>query len=458
MRRWRPSIQLQIFVAITCVAALIIGAFGTLVIARVQARANVLAHQAAQEDARIVALIASRGLERASFAVAVRTLRRSGALFRFGSGDADTRVQFLGSKGGRVFDSADGKTKKAAPERPLPADIAAALADSPLAEPFLVDDRHVAAAVPIHKNDKVVGVVRVVKPSLGVRGILSDLAPEVLLLASGLAMLALVFALLVGRSLSRPIRDLTTATRSIAAGSRARALPEPRGREVADLTQAFEEMRRELQDKNRIEKLTQDLSHELKNPLAAIRALTEALELGAIKDAEAGPRMVRRIDQSVERLDGIVADLLALARLEAKGIDRSGKIELARLAREAAAQVEAAREITLALGDLPAVRGDAVWLRRAIANLLSNAIEAGGRATLRAEVEDQQVRIVVTNPGEIPESVRHNLFERFVSRRPEGTGLGLAIVRSVAEAHGGHARLLEAGPPEVQIGMILPVN
>jgi len=459
MKRWRPSIQLQIFAAITTVAAVIIAGFSALVVVRVQSRADALAFEAAREDARLVALIASRGLDKSavSFRVAVRGLRKSGALFRFGEGDTNTRVQFYDVEGHRVFDSE--QTDEHRSDAPATEDVVRALARAPLDTPTLAPDGYVAAAVPIEKDERAVGAVRVLKPSLGMQGILAHLAPEVTLLAGGFVFLALLMALAIGRSLSRPIRTLTDATRQIAAGNRAVALPSPRGREVADLTGAFEDMRRELEDMNRIERLTQDLSHELKNPVAAIRSLTETLDAGAIRDPEAGPRLVRRSDEAIRRLDAIVTDLMALARLEAKGIDRDRKIDMARLAREAVAEVQSGRDAKIAvdIAELPLMRGDPAWLRRALINLLTNALDAGGRASLRLLAVDGQLVVTVANPGEVPESVRANMFERFVTRRPEGTGLGLAIVRGVSEAHGGSARLENPGPPDVRINMLLPI-
>jgi two-component system, OmpR family, sensor histidine kinase CreC len=438
------------------------------VTARIQTRTHALAFQAATEDARLVGLIANRGLEQSgtTFRAAIRSLRASGALFRFGAGPGDTRVQFYDANGRCQFDS--GVTEEDLDRRPRIADdrtapdVADALRGSTRDEPFLLDAEHVAAAAPIRKDDRVVGVIRIIKPSLGMQVILEELAPEIMLLAACFVALVVAIALVLGRSLSRPVKRLTAATRKIAAGARSQSLPEPRGREVAELTEAFYEMRRELEDRRRIERLSQDLSHELKNPIAAIRSLSEALAAGALTDPEAGPRLLARIDEATGRLEAIVTDLLALARLEAKGIDRAGRVELARLVAEARAEALAghpeAPVVEVDVNVPQAVPGDAVWLKRALVNLLTNAIEASGRAKLRALIDGDKVRVTVSNPGEVPLSVREHLFERFVTRRPQGTGLGLAIVASVADAHGGMAYLAEPGPPEVVIGLSWPAT
>lgn len=473
--RWHPSIRLQIFFAITLVASLIMAGFGFLVVERVGMRANALAHRAALEDARLISLIASRGLDSSegrdnagapsgrdrsrSFHRAIAALRASGALFHFSSGEETfTRVEFFNSRAELVFDSAVAQIERT-PAAVQDPDVRAALSGVPIEEPILDGTNLVSACLPIRKGVQVVGAVRVVKPSLGVRSILADLAPEVLFLALGFVALALLMALLVGSLVSLPLKKLTYATQKIAQGNRTHVLPDPIGREVYELNQAFEDMRRELLDKNRILDLSQDLSHELKNPLAAIRSLTETLEAGAMNDPAVASRLLRRITQASARLDALVADLLDLARLEASGVDRSSKLDLADIVAKALAQVQEGRpqpaRIEVQQKEDIFCYGDPVWLRRAVVNLMTNAVAAGTQpdhgVTVRITRMRSGIALAVCNPGEIPPGLRHNLFERFVSRQPEGTGLGLAIVRSVAEAHGGEVSLHRAGPPTVEI-------
>ena len=94
-------------------------------------------------------------------------------------------------------------------------------------------------------------------------------------------------------------------------------LPPPFGREVRTLTQAVESMRRELEGRHLAEKLAADLSHELKNPVAAIRAAAEVLMDGALDEPEAARRFVSRIAEATQRLQGILNNLLMLTRLQA---------------------------------------------------------------------------------------------------------------------------------------------
>ncbi len=178
-----------------------------------------------------------------------------------------------------------------------------------------------------------------------------------------------------------PIERLTRAAERVAEGERQAPLPEPRGREVRALTHALEQMRRELEERHALENFVADLSHELKNPVAAIRASAEVLTEGAADDPQTARRFALRIRESADKLQQLTQDLLSLARLEARGIESPEAVDLAMLAREAVdAQQEAAaaRHVRLELLRPEAaapVRGDRVWLRRALENLLGNAVQ-----------------------------------------------------------------------------------
>ena len=195
-----------------------------------------------------------------------------------------------------------------------------------------------------------------------------------------------------------------------------------------------------------------NVSHELRTPLASIRALVETLENGAIDDPEAGPRFMGQIIGEVDRLTGLVDELLDLARLE------SGRIVLKRAPVRAAdlirgamerlrPQTERARvELLADFGDdLPAVLADRGRIEQVLLNLIHNATKftpGGGSITVAAEREREMVRVDVIDTGVgIPETDLPRVFERFFksdkARRSEGTGLGLAIAKHIVQAHDG---------------------
>jgi signal transduction histidine kinase len=159
--------------------------------------------------------------------------------------------------------------------------------------------------------------------------------------------------------------------------------------------------------------------------------------------------------------------LLSLARLEARGIEpKDHPVDLCAVAREAVdaqGPTAAARKVRVELraGASAPVRGDPVWLRRALENLLGNAVQhspEGARVELEISNGPECVAQVRDHGTGVDPAIRGRLFERFATTRhgDGGTGLGLAIVRAVAELHGGRAELRETGPRGSVFALSLP--
>jgi two-component system, OmpR family, sensor histidine kinase CreC len=284
-----------------------------------------------------------------------------------------------------------------------------------------------------------------------------------------LAAVAAVAAIFIGRFVGRPIERLTAAAQRIAAGERQAALPVPRGREVRELTLAFEFMRAKLEERHALEKFVADLSHELKNPIAAIRASSEVLYDALERDPASARRFLQRIDEASHKLDHLTADLLTLARLEARGRARNAsRVDLSGVIEKAVATVRPdADERQIAIATHPAhaatVRGEPTALQRALENLLRNACNhapAGSTVELRIERQGAELALLVIDQGAgVDPAAAPRLFERFNTTRHSqgGTGLGLAIVRAVAESHGGRAELrASAGAGPTTFALVLP--
>jgi two-component system phosphate regulon sensor histidine kinase PhoR len=208
----------------------------------------------------------------------------------------------------------------------------------------------------------------------------------------------------------------------------------------------------------RLETLRQEfvanVSHELKTPLASIKAYAETLSQGAIHDPQNNLRFVRRIEEQADRLHQLILDLLRLARIEAgeQSFEIAavpiGLVVEACLADHASAA--AARSIELR-GDeterTMQVRADAEGLRQILDNLVDNAIKytpEGGTVSIRWSRHGRMVRIEVRDTGiGIPRELQPRVFERFFrvdtarSRELGGTGLGLSIVKHLAQSFGG---------------------
>jgi len=422
-RRTGLSLRLQVFIPLAATTLLLSAMFAVIVIDRFTARASLFATRAAEDEARAIAELAAR--------TPANSLRP--ILQAFTRSAIDTDVAFLDGEGHVVLEAGE-------------------------AHPGVA---RVSAEAPVAGG----GIVRVRKATFGMVQLMSDVAPKVALLALMFAVASA--ALLIGGAVAGPIERLTRAAQRVAAGERQAPLPEPRGREVRELTHALESMRKELEERHALETFVADVSHELKNPVAAIRASAEVLTEGAADEPETARRFALRIRESADKLQQLTQDLLSLARLEARGIEpKDEPVDLCAIAREvvdAQSPTAAARRVRVELrasGPFR-VRGDPLWLRRALENLVGNAVQhspQGERVELEisggpecvAEVRDY-------GPGVDP-AIRDRLFERFATTRhgDGGTGLGLAIVRAVAELHGGRAELRETGPRGSVFALSLP--
>jgi signal transduction histidine kinase len=264
----------------------------------------------------------------------------------------------------------------------------------------------------------------------------------------------------IGRAIGGPIEALSEFSERIAAGEPARAPPPAfHGREVARLSRSLDSMRRQLEGRPFVETFAADLSHELKNPVAAIRASAEVLDDSALEEPEEARRFVRRIREATLRIERLLSELLSLARIEAHGVQDAAPVELAEMTRLCIAALDTAGRVEITSSAPVHVRGEHHWLTRAIANLVDNAlVHSEGAVRVEVERAGKTALVRVGNDGAISKHTRARMFGRFVTTRADkgGTGLGLAIVRAVAEAHRGRVQLTHAGPPRVEFELSLP--
>jgi signal transduction histidine kinase len=255
----------------------------------------------------------------------------------------------------------------------------------------------------------------------------------------------------------RPIGRITAVARDIQATdlSRRIELPGPDD-ELKQLGDTFDAMLARLDAAFAAQRqFVADASHELRNPLAIIRTNVDV----ALADPRADPEDLRHtivvVKRASDRMARLVDDLLALARRQEPTLEHE-PVDLGAAVAEASDDFvvpAAARNIVLDRAIAPGVvvTGDRDALKRAVANLLENAVRlapGGSRIRLATGSEGDQAWIAVADegPGIAPEDQPH-VFDRFWradkgrSRADGGTGLGLAIVRQIAEGHGGQIRL-----------------
>ena len=426
------SVRLQIFLAL----AFIVGAFafglGLLVLDRIEARATRLAREAANDEANAIAT--------------------------FIGGQVDA----TGSSLGRIVEILEFERKRGGPARSRFALYDASGRELYAEGPRPDEPGTVAVRAPIQTRAGTLGYIQVVKPTVIMRRLLADFAPTVLVISAILGAVAAVAAALIGRAIASPIESLTYFAERVSEGDRTVTPPVAHGLEVKRLSKAIDKMRRDLAGLPYVESFAADLSHELKNPVAAIRASAEVLEEGALAEPEQAARFVKRIREATERIEALLSELLSLARIEARGVESQEVVDLGAVVR---ASIEAAAGRGAIDLDLerpsPRVRGDGVWLARAVDNLVSNALNHGDGTsppTVHLRTREGSAELVVSNPGRIAPHIRKRLFRRFVTSRGErgGTGLGLPIVRAVAEAHGGKVLVDPADDGKVVFRLVLP--
>ncbi len=272
---------------------------------------------------------------------------------------------------------------------------------------------------------------------------------SLILAGLGGALLAALLSWMLARRLTRPIGQLSAATRRVAGGEAGVAVPVAGGDELAELGRAFNAMSADLESAREAQRsFLESVSHELKTPLTSIRGYAEALQEGAVPAPDAG----RVIASESDRLARLVVDLLDLARFGRAGFTVARRpLDLAAIAGSAVARhLPRAAELGVVLsaaGDdhAPGV-GDEGRLLQATANLIENALRltpAGGAVTVTARAGE--IAVLDDGPGlsaeDLPRAFeRFYLYDRYRSERAVGSGLGLAIVSELMTAMGGSAR------------------
>lgn len=319
--------------------------------------------------------------------------------------------------------------------------------------------------------------VRVVASLDPVDDALAVFAP---LLAATLPIVLLVTAAAVwamaGRTL-RPVEAIRAQAAAITARATDARVPVPGSfDEVHALAVTINGMLDRLQaaaDEQR--RFAADASHELRSPVAAIRTMIEVAQ--RYPDAVVPAELIADVLREDLRLERLTDDLLTLARYDEHGSsDRHGAIgpfDIVDLLREEVAAVQALRraQVHLDIGELPSIKGDGQKMRRAVRNLLDNAVRhAATGVWVQAFVdrndvsygpdvdarsaEQQQIGSIVIRVSDDGDGIavvdRERVFVRFVrldearSRAEGGSGLGLAVCRAIIEAHGGTIQVVDS--------------
>jgi two-component system osmolarity sensor histidine kinase EnvZ len=257
---------------------------------------------------------------------------------------------------------------------------------------------------------------------------------------AGLLALALVGAWIIASRLARPLRALRGAAARLGRGEAHEPLPEVGPSELRELASAFNRMARDLDSMERERAMVlAGISHDLRSPLSRLRL---QLELAGA-DTEAAEAMISDIDE----IDAVIGQFLDYARGESeqKALHDPAKV----LVDLAGHYARIGRRVTLHDAPLPQFPLAPIGLRRAVANLVDNALRyAGEPVEIAAAATAGKVQIEVRDRGPgIPPSEAERMKRPFTRldaarTRPGGSGLGLAIVERFARSHGGTLELL----------------
>ncbi|MEV4505159.1 sensor histidine kinase [Streptomyces klenkii] len=276
-------------------------------------------------------------------------------------------------------------------------------------------------------------------------------APPLIALAAAIAWAVTGLAL-------RPVTTIRTELAAVTASALDRRVPVPAaGDEVTQLARTVNATLDRLElAVGRQRQFVADASHELRNPVAAVRS---RLEVALAAPGGPSREAVGAALEDTVRLQRVAADLLLLARFDARApMATAEPVDLALLAAEEAARRPAARvPVSVRAGAPVPLRGRTGQLERLLANLVDNALRyAASRVVITASLDEAAGRAVLEvaddGPG-IPEEERERVFERFVrldaarTRESGGSGLGLAIAREIARAHGGSLEVAPGGEP-----------
>ena len=279
----------------------------------------------------------------------------------------------------------------------------------------------------------------------------------------GATVVALLLGLLLARSLTRPLRELTRATLAVSRGELDQQIPVRSRDELGVLAQSFNKMSTELSRAESLRRqMTADVAHELRTPLSLILGHAEALSDGVLPPSEETFDII--LDET-QRLARLVDELRILSLSDAGELSLECQTtEVGELLKGVAAAHrpmvrERGIDLAIEIADgLPYVDVDPDRIAQVLHNLLSNALRFtpdGERITLSANQIGGEVRLAVRDSGPgIADQDVDRVFERLYrtgkarqrsdggtgkarQRSDGGTGLGLAIARSIVEAHGG---------------------
>lgn len=329
----------------------------------------------------------------------------------------------------------------------------------------------ILTVLPVREADgQAIGSIAVSFATAVILPALQPLAFWLLLTVGGVALLALLVTPLLARLATRPAEELSNTAQQVAAGDLTLRAPIPPVHELSTLATTFNSMLDQVQRTVEIEQQTAtalrrfvaDAAHELRSPLAVLRGSVEVWQMAQQRGEQAEMRQSAALIQAeIDGMGRLVDDLLLLARMDHAAEQSITSLHASDIEPLPLLEEVAERARLLANGqdvvlqwpttEVQPIRADADLLRRALNNLLENALRhtpPGKQIILSVRQEHQGCSFVVGDAGSgiAPEHLPR-LFERFYqvddarTRRRGSSGLGLSIVQAIAQAHTGSIQI-----------------
>ena len=323
----------------------------------------------------------------------------------------------------------------------------------------LVDENELGQAAPVEVDGQEVGWILFAET--GIPGVapaespasqfLENLNQAVILGASGAILIALLLGIVLARTISRPVKEVTDATQIVAGGDLGYQVPVRTKDEIGELAASFNRMSSDLEQANRQRRqMTADIAHDLRTPLSVILGYIEALDSGNLQPT---PETFEIMNAKGQHLQHLIEDLRILALVDAdeltlvrRPVEPKILLEHTALAHMIQAQekgIEIRVDASEGTGEISI---DSERMSQVLGNLVSNALRYtphGGEIVLSAKGEEGQTILEVRDNGAgIANDELAHIFDRFYrgdnSRQGDGeSGLGLAIAKSIVVAHGG---------------------
>jgi signal transduction histidine kinase len=257
------------------------------------------------------------------------------------------------------------------------------------------------------------------------------------------------------RTITRPLGDLAKAADAVGRGTTVQPLKERGARELKRATRAFnamqERLNRYLDSRTRV---LAAMSHDLRTPITRLRLRVESIEDEALR-----ARCVEDLDEMTRMVRGALSMFRGLNDEEP-----TIAVDIDALLQELQRRYgEVNEHVAIEGRAAPAFPGKPLALKRCLGNLVDNALQYGGKATIAVTDSNDEltIRVLDDGPG-IPEAELDRVFEPFYrlessrNRETGGTGLGLSIARDVAQAHGGSLTLANRSEGGLEARLVLP--